>query len=344
MNARDGSDGQFQTSTRRRIAPTEAPVFVVGSPRSGTTLLYHMLLGSGAFAYYRWETRVYDVLAPLFGDLKKRKSRERLMAAWLDSPFFRLSGLDAAQLQEEVVNSCRDWGDFLQTVMGGIARRQGVRRWADCTPSHLRYMEEIKKEIPTALFVHIIRDGRDVALSLDKLGWMRPFPWDSTRSLLVTGIWWEWLVSRGLAAGRRLQGDYFEVRFEDLVARPRETLQGVGSFIGEDLDYDRIREAGIGSVAKPNTSFVEEGHAAFNPVGRWKSKLDPGRLIELERTIGPMLKGLGYELSSPLAQRRPDLHARMMRARYLAYFTTRHWVKHHTPLPRYLGDRNLERP
>lgn len=204
-------------------------------------------------------------------------------------------------------------------------------------------MNTIKQAIPTALFVHIIRDGRDVTLSLEKLGWIRPLPWDRKRSSLVAGIWWEWLVTRGMAAGRRLRGDYFEVRFEDLITMPRETLRRIGSFIGEDLNYDEIQESGIGSLAQPNTSFGEEG-TTFNPVGRWRSKFPPDRLLALERIIGRTLKELDYELSGPQAEGPPDFHERMLRARYRGYFAAKHCVKDNTPLARYFADKNLERP
>ena len=70
----------------------------------------------------------------------------------------------------------------MRIVMGEMARQQGVERWADCTPDHLLYLAEIKKAIPEALVIHILRDGRDVALSLDKQRWIRPFPRIATRA------------------------------------------------------------------------------------------------------------------------------------------------------------------
>ena len=64
--------------------------------------------------------------------------------------------------------------------------------------------------------IHILRDGRDVALSLDKQRWIRPFPWDRDQSLLVAGFYWEWIVNQGRKFGRSLGGDYIEIHFEDL--------------------------------------------------------------------------------------------------------------------------------
>jgi hypothetical protein len=76
--------------------PTEkSPVFVLGAPRSGTTLLYHMLVSSSQFANYRAETHIFNLLGPKFGDLNKPARREKLLAAWLESFQFERSGLDA---------------------------------------------------------------------------------------------------------------------------------------------------------------------------------------------------------------------------------------------------------
>ena len=146
---------------------SSAPVFVLGSPRSGTTLLYHMLLSAGDFAVYRAESEALHLLEPRFGDLSVERNKRRLMQAWLKTRLFAATGLDAAPLQERVMAECRNGGDFLRIVMEETARRQGVARWAECTPDHLLYLPRIKQTIPEALVIHIIRDGRDVALSME---------------------------------------------------------------------------------------------------------------------------------------------------------------------------------
>src|SRR5713226_65909 len=71
---------------------TKAPVFVLGCPRSGTTVLYHMLLSAGGFAVYRAESNVFNLLVPRFGDLRSEKNRRRLLDYWLRSKLFHVSG------------------------------------------------------------------------------------------------------------------------------------------------------------------------------------------------------------------------------------------------------------
>lgn len=305
---------------------SKAPVFVVGCPRSGTTLLYHMLLSAGNFAIYRAESNVFNLLVPRFGGLRAFADRRELLDVWLRSKLFRVSGLDASEISARIISECHGGGDFLRILMEEVARKQGVGRWADCTPDHLLYMEEIKRQIPEALFIHIIRDGRDVSLSYIQQGWSYPLPWDRNERLAVAGLYWEWAVRKGRAQGQRLGPAYQEVRFEELNLNPRETLSRLGVFIGQDLDYDRIRQAGIGSVSEPNSSFAGESGAGFNPVARWKTKMSSIEVAGLEDVIGRSLQNLGYVLGSETKSRR-SLRAARLRATYLSMFEAKHRIK-----------------
>jgi hypothetical protein len=219
--------------------------------------------------------------------------------------------------------------------MQEIARAQGVQRWADNSPEELLHAVTIKKTLPDALFIHMIRDGRDVSLSLDARPhkWVRPFPWDRQKSLLVTGVFWEWMVQGGRRQGRSLGSDYIEVRFEDLQAEPRVTLERLGEFIQHDLDYDRIMRVGIGSVSEPNTSFKGD---SGSPVGRWKKKMSTEKLAMFEELAGAALKDLGYPLSSE-GSAVDKISAMRIKASYRAYLDAKFWFKNSSLGRSYLG-------
>jgi hypothetical protein len=314
---------------------TKAPVFIVGCPRSGTSFLYHLLLSAGGFAEFHTQMNVFDVLEPIYGDLGVLRNKQRMMKEWLQSKAFQVSGLQAEEIEKKVLAECRSGGDFLRIVMEEVGRKQGVDRWIDSTPTNIPHLFRIKREFPDARIVHIIRDGRDVALSLEKRGWSRPLPWEKDKGLLAAGLYWEWIVRKGRKYGLVLGLSYMEVRYEDLVDQPAEALARLGHFIEHDLDYARIQRVSIGSVKNPLTSFKEDlqdGH--FAPVGRWQDKFPPEQLLRFESLVGSYLRELGYPLSCPKSESNHILSVKKMRLLYGVFYECKQWAKVNTPLSR----------
>lgn len=318
---------------------SKSPIFVLGCGRSGTTLLYHMVLSSGNFAIYRAESNVFSVLVPKFGNLASTRNREHLMDYWLRSKLFSVTDLDADEIRAKIMTECRSGGDFLRIVMEAVAAKQGVSRWADCTPDHLLYLDEIREQIPDAKIIHIIRDGRDVALSYVKQGWAYPLPWDRRQHLAVAGLYWEWIVRKGRQLGAAFGDAYQEVHFEDLVEHPHEVLGKLGDFIGQELNYEQIVQVGLGSVSEPNSSFVGGPGDAFNPVGRWKENLTGPELAGFENLVGGFLKQLGYPL---VHEERNNLQTVRLRNTYMPMFTAKQWLKDYTPLGRLTSISRME--
>jgi LPS sulfotransferase NodH len=316
----------------------------MGCHRSGTNLLYDTLLSAGGFAVYRGYLPVYKILMPRFGSFDKLENRKRMMDAWVRSKGFRRSELDAAELTQKVLAECKTGGDFMCMVMDDIARHQKVQRWAVYDPDNVLHVARIKKDIPSALFIHIIRDGRDIALSLNKMDGFKPFPWDSkSRSIRETAVYWEWMVRTGQRHGREIPADYIEIRYEDLVADPRKTLATLGQFLDHDLDYDRIQDAGLGRLSESNSSFREEEPAQkATPVNRWKERLPKHEVVALEGLVGPCLQELGYVLTIPEPERKLSLRGRFLRAVYPELLSLKLWLKIHTPVGKFSNLSVLE--
>ena len=313
----------------------KAPIFIVGCPRSGTSFLYHLLLSAGGFAEFHTQMNVFDVLEPIYGDLSVLKNKKKMMKEWLQSKAFRVSGLQAEEIEAKVLAECSGASDFLRIVMDAVASKQGADRWIDSTPTNIPHMLRIKRDFPEARFVHIIRDARDVALSLDKRGWSRPLPWDKEKGLLAAGLYWEWIVRKGRKYGSMVGPHYMEVRYEELVSNARQSLAALSNFIQHDLDYGRIQRASVGSVKNPLTSFKEElTEERFTPVGRWREKFPPVELLRFESLVGNYLQELGYSLSSAEAAMHQSLAAKGMRLAYGLYYETKQWAKVNTPLSR----------
>jgi hypothetical protein len=318
----------------------EKPVFIVGCPRSGTTLLYHSILSSGDFAIYPREFGTFNFLAARFPDLTSTAARKRLLEFFIQSENFTVTGLERSDVEPRVLSECRNTGDFLRIVMEEMCRKQGARRWAEKTPSHLLYIAEIKRVMPDALIVHIIRDGRDAALSMANFSGLRSCFWEFGGRLLAMGAEWKWSVQKGRAAGKKIGRDYYELHYEDLVQKPRETLSKLGEFIGHDLDYDRILRAGVGSVRNPETSFPPD---ASGPVGRWTTRYAPRELARFEALIGDCLENLGYPLATTLRQRRNAFLAKACGVLDVAQLELKHWIRLNTLLGRWTGWRRIRR-
>jgi hypothetical protein len=331
-------DGAWNNLRSASAVPSNAPIFCLGCSRSGTTLLYHMLLSAGNFAVYRSESFILNLLEPRFRPLSRPQNRRRMLDAWYKTFLFKRTGLEPSDVDARIMAECQNGGDFLRIFMEEICRKQGVERWAETTGEHLLYMREIKRAIPNARVIHVIRDGRDVALSWEKLSQIRPLPWDRKRAAMAAAIYWEWFVEKGRNAGRALGSDYIEVRYEDLVRRPAEVLKDLEAFVEHDLDYERITEVGIGSVSAPNTAFKNEKRS---PIGRWKTDLSEEDVATLEGLIGGSLEKMGYELSTKRSKR-PALIA--MRAAYRLYFQAKFYVKNRTPVGKWFVTRELYVP
>lgn len=310
----------------------DLPVFIVGCARSGTTLMYHTLISSGGFANYRSEPAVFDLCMPRFGDLTVLANRKKLVESWSESAMFRASGLKKREIGL-MLRQCTSGGAFLSTLMGEVARSQGRSRWAVWGPDNLLYIPRIKKELPNARFIHMLRDGRDVAVSLSKERWIQPLPLDKKNGLQVAALHWLWKVERGREHGKRIKSDYLEVRYEDLVSNPHDALRRISSFIEYDLDYDYIRNHAIGTLVTPNSSFsTVSGKYQVSPVQRWKQMLSPADTDMLLSVLGPMLHQLGYPIEGRDLSGESRIRFRKIVYSVLSDF--RLWCKTKTPLGR----------
>ncbi len=109
------------------------PVFVVGCPRSGTTLLYSMLVAAGGFAFYRKETYLF-VVAHRFPHLATDRARGRFLNEFLAGYLGHVPGLDIQPIVHRSIRGCETPADFLPRLMEGVAQAQHMDRWVEATP------------------------------------------------------------------------------------------------------------------------------------------------------------------------------------------------------------------
>src|SRR5688572_29206309 len=192
--------------------PTNRPVFIIGCPRSGTTLLTLMLSSHSRIAIppeTRFLVQVFRARRS-FGDLTEKRNRRRLARTLVrrrGTKFGHL-GLDRQQVKRAVVQAPPTMGSAIGAVYRTYARSHGKARWGDKQPSYFRNVDLLRELWPDALFIHLVRDGRDCVASLKQVPWWTHGTTGATATWVLSVDW-----SR--RAARRLPPDAFlEMRYE----------------------------------------------------------------------------------------------------------------------------------
>lgn len=312
-----------------------SPIFVVGSSRSGTTLLYSILLASGDFAVYEAETWLLESYAVRYGDLGKTRNREAFVAAWIASEQFRRSGLSAEPFAAQLRARATSYAGVLELFMDEIASLQGKHNWVEKTPGHVFHIDALAHSFSGAKFIHLIRDGRDVAASKRKLGWSGTRDEDPMKQLIWAAKGWEYAVGRGRSAGAKRGDRYLELRYEDLLTNTDQALEEINSFLNTDITIARVQQSRVGALGKNNSAFANDGTViSRNALQRWKGDLSPVEVAAISLAIGKALSRLGYE--TPTLAPVLDLGTRLKVAwwSFIAprVLALRRFLKHKTPL------------
>lgn len=186
------------------------------------------------------------------------------------------------------------YAELVAALFAAYAGRQGKPRWGDKTPENVRHLDLLARLFPDAVFVHVIRDGRDVAASLADQTW-------TTDGMVGKAYWWRDCVTAGRRAGRRLgPARYCELRLEDLIADPEAVLRRVSAAIGESytprmLEYTH-RGAQIASWStKDGPTHQHLGKPPTPGLRDWEAGASPDERDEVIRICRPLLEELGYE-------------------------------------------------
>ncbi len=284
---------------------------IVGSPRSGTTLLRFMLDSHSELAIPP-ETGFLTLGAKLKG--RGNRLRENFFRAIVNYPEQSPAWPDF-EVPEETLRAALNAitpfnvSEGYRAFYRLYAARQGKSRWGDKTPIYCLSLDDIRRVLPEARFVHIIRDGRDAALSLREM-WFSP-----GREIETQAAYWRECVLAARRAGLG-RGDYLEVRYEDLIFKTAETLQRVCAFIGLScepamLSYytrtpERLREhkgrsrADGTPLLTRDERFRQQELTTAPPdpkrVLAWKRVMSAEEQRRFRHVAGDLLKELGYEV------------------------------------------------
>lgn len=289
------------------------PLLVLGVRRSGTTLLRVMLDRHRELAIPDESYFIPQLAARHRGRLDPAAFEDDLrrlptLAEWGVSPW---------EVRERLPPDA--------TVASGIAaiyelyaEQRGKNRWGDKTPLYMRYLPLLERLFPDARYVHLVRDGRDAALSfLSVPTGIMTESWGHPRDAAGFACQWRTEVLAARALGRRAGERYLEVSYESLVADPTQELERVCAHAGlvydpGMLDYARAVDvsgkAHQQSLLRPPTPGLRD----------WRVAMGPTAVDAFEAVAGDALAMLGYELRSPGRAAGPGPGARLSLAAYAA--------------------------
>ena len=272
----------------------DPPLIVLGVRRSGTTLLRVMLDRNPALAVPD-ESYFVPQLA--------RRHRGAVDPAAFVDDLRRLPTLVEWELHPDAVAARLQpgggTGAAIAAVFEAYAIARGKARWGDKTPLYMQYLPLLERLFPGALFVHLVRDGRDAALSyLSVPEGIMTAGWGHPRDAGGFACQWTTEVRAARVLGGRVgPGRYLEIRYEDLVADPAAELRRVCSFAG--LVYD---DGMLGYVGETDSARKEHQQRLNEPprvgVRDWRTEMSPADVRAFEAVAGDLLHELGYEVTT----------------------------------------------
>ena len=275
-------------------------VFIVGCPRSGTTLLRRVVSAHPQIVITpeaHW--------IPLWFEERRGLNPDGLVTPELVSELLAHDKFALFELGREALMSligsaqAVSYASFVAGIFDLYGKARGKSAVGNKTPDSVRRIDTLHALWPEARFVHLIRDGRDVALSL--MNWpsvrtKKPgtFPTWRDDPASTAALWWELNVRRGREAGKALGPKlYRELRYESLVANPALECTMLCEFLGVPYDEAMLsyHEA---FKATEGPDVVHDRQPITSGLRNWKTQMSANDVERFEAAVGALLDELGY--------------------------------------------------
>lgn len=281
------------------------PFFVVGFPRSGTTLMASLLTRhkdvfiSAETHFFRFYMHNTEPLSDVQAEIERFCSYIRIKDL----------GLNPAHLMTFGEAVAADRVNLLAAALHVLAAREGRSFYGEKTPAHMLFLNVINNAYPGVKIIAIVRDGRDCVLSNMKEAWTRNDPY----RLAAEWNFYNRLLNKFNKSNR---GQVFTVKYEDLVDKPENVLSEALEFLGLPQDPDILQRAGNASVV-PDWERAWKANALSVPdksnMYKWKSNESTPMMNEVAWMMREGLLDHGYEYPSES----PDVRVLLRKAIFL---------------------------
>lgn len=289
------NDARAADRRRAEADPGHPPFpFIVARGRSGTTLLRAMFDSHPQMA-----VPPESHFLVTMGRRRRRYERrdgfavERFVEDLANHYGFRRWDIDAGSVRTRLAESgAATYAQAMREVFGLYAERQGKSRFTEKTPMNVIHIPFLSRVFPESRFIHLVRDGRDVALSYLDADF-------GVESVGEAAIYWRRFVRKGRRDGARLGPRYREVRYEDLLADPEAVLRSLCAFVEIPYDPDMLTYHRQADRILETTSHREHHERLHLPPTKglrdWRSQMDGANLTLFEALAGDVLDETGYE-------------------------------------------------
>jgi hypothetical protein len=282
----------------KMAASIKDPIFLVGCPRSGTTLLQQMLDAHPdvAIAPETFFIRNFWLQKEQYGDLEQDHNYHQLLEAIIALPEFSEMELNPESYREAALQQPRDYPSLFRLLLSQFAHQRGVTVVGEKTPNHLLYVPTLQQFFPSARFIHIVRDPRAVVRSWQTVPW-------TTGTLAGDAKVWQRYMATARQYPALVQSSLFTLHYEELITAPEKSLTALCHFLQLTftpamMTYYQQPSLTVNTEREP-WKLNAQKQLSQASLDRWRSELDSSGIAAIEAVAGSEMKYLGY---APITQ------------------------------------------